>query len=34
MKLVTELLRLQDPSKPHTLLTHVLVTLIIVFVGV
>jgi hypothetical protein len=31
MKLVAELLRRQDPSKPHTLLTRVLVSLIIVF---
>jgi hypothetical protein len=31
MKLVADLLRLQDPSKPHTLLTRVLVSSVIVF---
>ena len=31
MKLIAELLAMQDPAKPHTLLTRVLVSLIIVF---
>ena len=30
MKLIADLLSLQDPAKPHTLLTRVLVSLIIV----
>lgn len=31
MRLVTDLLRMQDPEQPHTLLTRVIVTLIILF---
>ena len=30
MRLIAELLHMQDPSKPHTLLTRILVSLIIV----
>lgn len=33
MKLIAELLRYQDTSEPHTLLTRVLVSLMIIFVS-